>query len=309
MTKLEIFDPPMCCSTGICGSSMDSTLVTFASDLEWLKKQGVHVVRHGLSFEPTEFVKNDAVKNLVNTEGNTSLPIIVLEGKIVLKGHYPAREKLAEICKIEFNTDDAPPVHREENCCCGEDCDCGSTQHDEKLKFVENKCDCSNAAAEDNCCCTMQGESLKAKSSNGFLKFLFVLVLLLILWIVAAKFWGMAIASTSNQSYCESISSLKQISSKQDVAYIYIPDNKGSEISALAKKSMNSAKAVLVSKSINAAIFSMDAKSSEYYMIASKTKLPAVLTVVSGKGSNYVSEPITEEKLLQSYLAVKRGNR
>ncbi len=40
--------------------------MTFASDLEWLKKQGVDVVRHGLSFEPAEFVKDEAVKDLLN---------------------------------------------------------------------------------------------------------------------------------------------------------------------------------------------------------------------------------------------------
>jgi len=124
MVKLEVFDPPMCCITGICGTSDDEILVTFASDLEWLKNEGVDVVRYGLSLKPAEFAKNKKVKETFNKEGNKSLPILVIDDNIVSKSCYPSREKLAELCNIEFNEDEAPPIHREENCCCGIDCDC-----------------------------------------------------------------------------------------------------------------------------------------------------------------------------------------
>jgi len=88
MLKLEVFDPPMCCATGICGNSVDPKLVTFASDLEWLKKQGVDVVRHGLSFEPAEFVKNEAVKSTLQSDGDGCLPILVIDNKIISKACY-----------------------------------------------------------------------------------------------------------------------------------------------------------------------------------------------------------------------------
>lgn len=209
MLKLEVFDPPMCCSTGICGSSVDPTLVTFASDLEWLKKQNVNVVRYGLSFEPAEFVKNESVKNIINSEGNSSLPILVVAGKIVSKGRYPSREKLAEICEIEFNADDAPPVHREENCCCGEDCDC-TISHFSKDEQKFEECDCTNAAAEDNCICGPQCECNKSAVSDGLKKFIFIVIVLLMLGIVAAKYWGKAgAAATSSCANYESIYLLK----------------------------------------------------------------------------------------------------
>lgn len=126
MVKLEVFDPAMCCTTGICGHSDDPKLVIFASDLEWLKEQGAEVLRHGLSFEPTEFVKNEVVKTTLQDCGNVCLPIILVDNEMVSKGSYPSRERLAELCKVEFNEQEAPPIHREENCCCGVDCDCNS---------------------------------------------------------------------------------------------------------------------------------------------------------------------------------------
>ena len=140
MLKLEVFDPPMCCATGICGTSVDPKLVVFASDLEWLKKQGIDVVRYGLSFEPAKFVENENVKNTLQVEGNKCLPIIITDKEIVSKGCYPTREKLAEICGLVYNEEDAPPVHREENCCCGVDCDCNNTRTKEDCIDSESNC-------------------------------------------------------------------------------------------------------------------------------------------------------------------------
>ena len=41
MTKLAVYDPPMCCSTGVCGPAVDPVLPRVAADLDWLKRQGV----------------------------------------------------------------------------------------------------------------------------------------------------------------------------------------------------------------------------------------------------------------------------
>jgi len=42
---IQVFDPPLCCSTGVCGTDVDPELVRFAADLDWLAKQGVEVER------------------------------------------------------------------------------------------------------------------------------------------------------------------------------------------------------------------------------------------------------------------------
>lgn len=187
MLKLEVFDPPMCCSTGICGTSDDPILVTFASDLEWLKRQGVEVTRHVLTLEPLEFVKSDAVQSILNAEGSSSLPIITVDGEIVVKASYCSRRKLAELCKTEYNKDEAPPVHREENCCCGVDCDCSPIQEEETCS-CGTECDCTNAPAEDNCYCGTQGsENLKLSTKNNYKDIMFVIMLFLVIGIIVAK--------------------------------------------------------------------------------------------------------------------------
>lgn len=195
MLKLEIFDPPMCCDTGICGNSTDSTLVTFASDLEWLKTQGVEVVRYGLSFEPTKFAENEAVKNEVCERGNACLPILIINDKIVSKATYPSRKKLAEICKVEFNQDEAPPIHREENCCCGTDCDChsiglpeGTCAYNKPSETPAEKCDCTNAAVEENCYCPQDSDYQKPDINNRIQKIIFIVFVIIMAAIIMTIF-------------------------------------------------------------------------------------------------------------------------
>ena len=82
MTRVEVFDPPMCCSTGVCGPDVDPVLVRFAADLQWLAKEGVHVERHTLSQQPQAFAANSAVKSLLETEVNECLPLILVNGQV-----------------------------------------------------------------------------------------------------------------------------------------------------------------------------------------------------------------------------------
>lgn len=100
MKNLIVFDPPMCCSTGVCGTNVDPVLPRFAADLEWLKTQGVSVTRYNLAQEPGEFVAVDAVKAELQNMGNSCLPLILVDGEIVSRGVYPARSALAGFAGI-----------------------------------------------------------------------------------------------------------------------------------------------------------------------------------------------------------------
>lgn len=95
MFKLEVFDPPMCCSSGVCGPNIDPVLPRFAADLDWLKSQGVTVERYNLSQQPGAFVENPLVKATLTKEGNGSLPLILVNGRIASRGSYPDRDALA----------------------------------------------------------------------------------------------------------------------------------------------------------------------------------------------------------------------
>ncbi len=102
MAKLEVFDPPMCCSTGVCGPSVDPTLVRFAADLEWLKTKGVQVERCNLAQDPGAFVRNATLKRTLNSHGMKCLPLLVLDGRIIASGGYPTRQELADQTGVEF---------------------------------------------------------------------------------------------------------------------------------------------------------------------------------------------------------------
>ncbi len=102
MAKLEVFDPPMCCSTGVCGPSVDPTLVRFAADLEWLKTMGVLVERCNLAQDPGAFVRNAALKRALNSYGMKCLPLLVLDGKIIASGGYPTRKELGDRTGVQF---------------------------------------------------------------------------------------------------------------------------------------------------------------------------------------------------------------
>jgi len=95
MTMLEVFDPAMCCSTGVCGPAPDPVLPAFASDLEWIGAQGVEVRRFNLSQEPGEFVQRPAVQDLLASGGEDSLPIVMLGDEVLSSGRYPSRDELA----------------------------------------------------------------------------------------------------------------------------------------------------------------------------------------------------------------------
>ena len=95
MKKLEVFDPAMCCATGVCGVDVDPVLVQFAADLKWLEAQGVAVQRHNLGQEPQAFAANaDVVQEM--QAGMDRLPIILIDGRIVATGMYPSRAQLAQ---------------------------------------------------------------------------------------------------------------------------------------------------------------------------------------------------------------------
>ena len=95
MTVLEVFDPAMCCSTGVCGPSPDPVLPAFAADLEWIGEHGVDVRRFNLSQEPGEFVQRPAVQQLLTRDGEEALPIVMLGDAVLSSGRYPSRDELA----------------------------------------------------------------------------------------------------------------------------------------------------------------------------------------------------------------------
>ena len=95
MTAVRVFDPALCCSTGICGPSVDPQLARFAADLDWLKSQGVSVERFNLSQQPAAFADDPSVKTALETKGEAGLPLVKVNGEVKCSGLYPSRNELA----------------------------------------------------------------------------------------------------------------------------------------------------------------------------------------------------------------------
>lgn len=119
LNTLQIFDPAMCCSTGVCGPEVDTKLVQFAADLDWLKAQGVIVQRHNLSQNPAAFVENEAVKSALTDKGEAALPVMLVNGKVASTGSYPERGELAALFKLKAT---ATPALAKSSCCGGGSC-------------------------------------------------------------------------------------------------------------------------------------------------------------------------------------------
>jgi AhpD family alkylhydroperoxidase len=98
--KLQVFDPAMCCSTGVCGPNPDPVLPRFASDVQWLASQGISVERYNLAQQPQAFAASEIVKTALTQYGNDCLPLILVNGTIVSRGTYPTRQELATLAGL-----------------------------------------------------------------------------------------------------------------------------------------------------------------------------------------------------------------
>lgn len=100
MKKMIIFDPAMCCSTGVCGPGVDPELLRVSTLLNNLKSNGVFVERHNLSNNPQAFVSNKVINELLNSQGVDVLPVIIVDGKVVKTKGYPTNEEFCSLLEI-----------------------------------------------------------------------------------------------------------------------------------------------------------------------------------------------------------------
>lgn len=100
-TIIEVYDPAMCCSTGVCGPDVVDAVADFAGDVKWLKSQGIDVRRYNLGQEPEAFKMNPLVISRLQKEGTECLPLLLINGEMVSEGGYPSRQQLAEWLAVD----------------------------------------------------------------------------------------------------------------------------------------------------------------------------------------------------------------
>jgi hypothetical protein len=118
MKTIQVYDKPMCCSTGICGPEVDPVLPQFAADLDWLKGHGHAVERYNLAQQPQAFIENKVIHQLLSTAGTDCLPVVLVNGEIVSQATYPSREELSAWA-TGAQAKQLLPVARPTGGCCG----------------------------------------------------------------------------------------------------------------------------------------------------------------------------------------------
>lgn len=118
MKTIQIYDPALCCNTGVCGAEVDQRLVTFAADMDWAQKSGAHIERFNLAQQPMAFAENAQVKGLLERAGQDALPVTLVDGEIALAGRYPSRADLGRWSGLPLPGDAAPAS----SCCSGSRC-------------------------------------------------------------------------------------------------------------------------------------------------------------------------------------------
>lgn len=92
---IRIFDPTLCCPTGLCGVDINPELMRIAIVIDTLKKKGIIIERFNLRDHPQVYVSNKAVNEYLMTEPDV-LPITMLGDQVVLRRMYPTNQQLAE---------------------------------------------------------------------------------------------------------------------------------------------------------------------------------------------------------------------
>lgn len=100
MKKMIIFDPAMCCSTGVCGPSVNPELLRISTILNNLNSKGILVERYNLTSNPQIFVDNKTINEILMKQGVDVLPVTMVDGKVVKKGSYPTNEEIFNLLGI-----------------------------------------------------------------------------------------------------------------------------------------------------------------------------------------------------------------
>src|SRR4030065_398258 len=124
LIQIEIFDPPMCCQSGLCGPDIDPTLLDINEAILKVKKEfdgQTKIERYLLSQQGPKFMQQPEVMKRLQTNGVEILPLTLVDGKVVKEKGYKT---------LLLTTDPAAHI--------GEVLEQNITDHIQEVKGVEN---------------------------------------------------------------------------------------------------------------------------------------------------------------------------
>jgi len=134
MTTIHVYEPAMCCNTGVCGPDPDQALVQFTADLAALTSEGAQIARHNLANDALAFTQAEPVKAFMQAAGSAGLPLTTVDDAVVLTGRYPSRDELARYAGLQAVAEPASGC-------------CGSSYQE------SSSCGCGSQTSESSGCC------------------------------------------------------------------------------------------------------------------------------------------------------------
>lgn len=95
--RIEIFDPPLCCPTGLCGPVIDPALLDVQEAILKVSAEydgRASVERYVLGQQPATFMQRAEVLARLKAEGVRVLPLTLVNGRVVKERAYPSYEAL-----------------------------------------------------------------------------------------------------------------------------------------------------------------------------------------------------------------------
>lgn len=121
--SIHVYEPALCCNTGVCGEDVDQRLVEFTADLGHLVERGAQIARHNLANDPLAFAGDEAVRTFLEVAGSEGLPLTTVDGVTVLTGVYPSRAQLLRYAGLTSDPVVVPAgaagLTMVEDSCCG----------------------------------------------------------------------------------------------------------------------------------------------------------------------------------------------
>lgn len=149
MKKMRIYEPALCCETGLCGVNIDPELLRISAVLNSLRQKGVVIERYNLNSVPLEFIKSNTVNQYVNEKGVEGLPVTTIDEEIAISGRYPTNEEILELLELPAEILSAD----DDAACCGSGSEDGSCCCDDEVDT------CCGEEETESCCCSEEAES------------------------------------------------------------------------------------------------------------------------------------------------------